>query len=74
MRIARVRKDWPRLDPPEKPAVLTVIDVLAAASDEERDAMIGDWMREVWESWAGCHDWVRETTGALLESSKEKSR
>jgi hypothetical protein len=74
MRIAKVRKDWPRLDQPEKPACLTVIDVLQAASGEERDAMIGEWMKEVWESWAGCHDWVRETTGALLGSSKKQSR
>jgi len=73
MRIARIRKDWPRLYPPEKKAGLTVIDLLQEVSDEERDALIGVWMKDGWRSWAGCHDWVRETTDRLLLPSRKKS-
>jgi len=71
MRIAKARKVWPRLDPPEQPAVLTVMDVLQAGTDGEIDAMIRKWMTAVWESWADRHRWVRETTDELLKSSKK---
>jgi hypothetical protein len=66
MQIARVRKDWPQFDPPGQPAARTVMDVLLARSDAERDAMIVKWMAAVWESWEDRQAWVRETTDDLL--------
>ena len=72
MRIARARKEWPRLGPPARPADLTVMDVLSAGTDAERDAMIRRWMEEVWEAWADRQGWVRATTDELLWSSKER--
>jgi Family of unknown function (DUF5946) len=66
MRIARIRKDWPRLEPPARQAQLTVMDVLQARRDTEKDAMIRQWMTAVWESWADRQEWVRETTDALF--------
>jgi len=69
MRIAKVRKVWPRLEPPLRPAVLTVMDVLQAGTDEEKDAMIRKWMAAVWESWSDRHAWIRMTTDEPLASS-----
>lgn len=66
MQIAAIRKDWPRLDPPQQPAALTVRDVLRAGSDAEREMMIRRWMAAVWESWEDRQEWVRETTDELL--------
>jgi hypothetical protein len=66
MKIAKTKKDWPRLDPPRQRAVLTVMDVLHAGTDEEKDAMIRKWMAAVWETWVDGHTWVRVTTDELL--------
>jgi len=69
MRIAKVRKVWPRPEPPLEPAVLTVMDVLRAGTDEEKDTIIIKWMAAVWESWSDRHSWIRMTTEELLASS-----
>jgi Family of unknown function (DUF5946) len=66
IRIARIRKDWIRLEPHKKPAALTVMDVLMATDGPEKDAMIRQWMTAVWESWADRQAWVREVTDGLL--------
>jgi hypothetical protein len=66
LQIAHVRKDWPRWEPPVRPACLTVIDVLKVPDGPEKDAMIRRWMSAVWESWADRQAWVRETTGEVL--------
>jgi hypothetical protein len=69
MRIAKARKVWPRLEPPRQPAALTVMDVLQAGTDREKDAVIRKWMASVWESWSDRHTWIRITTDELLVSS-----
>lgn len=66
MQIARVRKDWPRLEPPVNPAGVTVWDVLQAGTEGEKDAMIQKWMAAVWASWADRQEWVRDTTEEFL--------
>ena len=66
MRIARFRKNWPRLEPPSQPAVITILDVLTVQDGPEKDAMICRWMEAVWESWADRQVWVRETTDGLI--------
>jgi hypothetical protein len=71
MRIAKMRKDWPRPEPPDEPAFLTVMDVLKAGTDREKDAMIRKWMTSVWESWGDRREWVRETTEELLKSAEK---
>jgi len=38
MRIAKVRKVWPRLEPPGQPALLTVMDVLCSGPDADKDS------------------------------------
>ncbi len=67
MRIANRRKVWPRLEPPSVQAGLTVLDVLTAVTDAERDAMIRKWMTAVWDSWRDSQGWVRETTDEFLK-------
>ena len=67
MAIARVRKDWPLLDPPGRPAGPTVRDVLEAATNAEKDAMIRRWMAAVWEIWSDRHARVRKMTESLLQ-------
>ena len=66
MRIAKLRKDWPRMEPPKLRAALTVADVLAAPEGPERDALLMQWAATVWAIWEDRHAWVRETTDALL--------
>jgi hypothetical protein len=70
MRIAKLRKDWPRLDPTGQPAALTVPDVLRVSPGPGRDAMIRQWAAAVWENWADRQAWVRETTDGLLNRSQ----
>jgi hypothetical protein len=66
MKIGRTRRDWPRLDPPENPAKLTVIDVVRAGSDSEKEEMLMGWAAAVWKSWEPRHEWVREMTAKVL--------
>jgi hypothetical protein len=66
MQIAKIRKDWPRLETPGQPAKLTIADVLMVDVGVQRDEMILRWMAAVWEIWADRHEWVRETTDELL--------
>ena len=69
MRIATLRNEWPRLDPPGTPVTLTVADVLAADAGPARDAMVMRWAAAVWASWADRHEWVRETTDRFIGRS-----
>jgi hypothetical protein len=69
MQIAKIRKDWPRLEPPQQPAELTASDVLITPPGPGRDALIMKWAAAVWESWADHQAWVRETTDDLVGQS-----
>lgn len=51
MQMAKRRKDWPRLQPPQAQASLRVADVVKAPPGAERDAVIYAWAAAVWESW-----------------------
>lgn len=66
MQIAKIRKEWPRLEPPKRSAEITVLDVLEVSDGEKKDAMIRTWMAAVWENWADQQAWVREMTDMLL--------
>ena len=66
MKIARRRRDWPRLEPPEDRGDLTVADVLAAETDAEKEEALMRWAASVWEAWEDRHRWVRETTERVL--------
>ena len=65
MRIAGIRKDWPRLEPPARPAGITVLDVLKVPDGLKEDALIRQWMAAVREIWGDRQMWVREAIGVL---------
>jgi hypothetical protein len=60
MRMAKQRKEWPRLPLPEQSASLTVADVVAAAPGPACDAMIRKWCESVWEVWHGARPQIVE--------------
>lgn len=66
MRIVKIRKDWPWLEPPLVPGAITVLDVLEVSDGVEKAAMIRQWMAAVWEIWADQQVWLREATDTLL--------
>jgi Family of unknown function (DUF5946) len=54
MRLARKRKQWPRLSLPAWPrGSITVAGVVAAAPGPARDEMIHAWCASVWQAWQG---------------------
>lgn len=67
MRLARVRKPWPKLEPPQTRASLTVADVMRAKEGDERDSMILRWAAAVWAVWSDAHPWTRNTCNAMLD-------
>lgn len=71
MRIAKIRMAWPRLEPPSKPASITVTDLLGVPDGPENYVVIRQWMASVWESSADRQAWVRETTGRLIGREPE---
>ena len=69
MKIGRRRRDWPRLEPPRDRGELTVMDVLLAATDAEKEEMLMRWAASVWQTWEHRHRWVRETTEKVLDDA-----
>ena len=58
MRMARKRRTWPMLTPPEQRGTVTVSDVISAPPGEQRDAVIRKWCASVWDAWKGSRDQV----------------
>jgi hypothetical protein len=52
MRLARRRKQWPRLSIPSGPrGDITVAAVIAAPPGAARDEMVRAWCESVWQTW-----------------------
>jgi hypothetical protein len=66
MRMAKVRKEWPRLPLPEQAASITVADVVAAEPGPACDAMIRKWCESVWKVWVAARPHVVEVARAEL--------
>jgi hypothetical protein len=66
MKIASRRKEWPRLEPPNRKAELTVMDVMQAETDAEKEVMLMKWAASVWDIWKDQHPWVLEVTEMAL--------
>ena len=60
------KQEWMILTPPEQRGNITVADVVAANSDEEKKEMIMKWVRSVWESWFQHHVYIREVVARYL--------
>ena len=52
MRLARQRKQWPKIPPNSERASFSVADVLAAEPCAPREQAIRNWCTAVWETWA----------------------
>jgi hypothetical protein len=67
MRLARQRKQWPKLPPAEATAKLTVADILATPPGEQRDKAIRHWCAAVWETWQPQRDIIVKLTRDELD-------
>ena len=60
------KQGWDKLLAPVPAGVVTVQEVLKAASEEELYAGIRKWAKSVWDSWAGHHEWVKEKAAPYI--------
>ena len=67
MRLAKHRRQWPRLPLPRKQAGITVADVVRAAPGVARDAMIEQWCVSVWEVWQESRDPIADLAKMELQ-------
>jgi hypothetical protein len=56
MKLAKIRRQWVKPEPPKERGAITVQHVLAAAEGPSRDALIDRWCASVWEAWNESHD------------------
>ncbi|MBP3965976.1 DUF5946 family protein [Paenibacillus lignilyticus] len=68
MELGRKKITWPELTPPPTSAAITIQEVLQAEAGESRDAMIHQWVHEVWNSWSHAHSWVKEAAQPVLHA------
>jgi hypothetical protein len=66
IRMAKARKDWPRLPLVGGRGHMTASDVIQFASGPERDAGIEHWAREVWDAWREQHAIVAQLVASAL--------
>ncbi len=64
--LARLKYPWDTLSLPQRSYSVTVMDVLNKPSGDKRDAMIREWMLDVWGCWSHQHEWVRSVCQELL--------
>jgi len=69
MRLARKRKQWPRLPFPRDRGDITAADVLAAPPGQERDKMIHAWCGAVWKAWQESRPQILELLKKELDIS-----
>lgn len=51
--LAQRAKRWPRFEPPGRVDSLTVADVLHERPGQDRDSMLRQWGKSVWDAWSG---------------------
>ncbi len=56
------KQQWKKLTPPKQTGTITVAYTLEATTDAERDILIHEWAKSVWESWAEYHYFIRNMT------------
>lgn len=66
LRISKIRKDWPRFDPPSHQYPLTVMNILDARSDKTKIEILRKWAFSVWKQWTAFHDFIKEETDKLV--------
>ncbi len=63
LKLGRNKQRWPAFEFPEDRGRIDALTVLAAP-DSERDAMIHDWTRSVWQAFAGQRDKIEQLLAA----------
>jgi hypothetical protein len=66
LRMAEDKKHWPEIVLPEYRGGVTIRELIGKLPGQERDGMIIQWCRSVWEAYALCHESVKR----LVESYK----
>ncbi|MGO9597761.1 MAG: DUF5946 family protein [Isosphaeraceae bacterium] len=66
MKLARQRKQWPRILLPMDRGTVAAADVLAVAAGPDRDLAIDIWCQSVWAAFRGNH----QVIGDLLTENK----
>ena len=70
--LARKNKIWPNFTRPQQQAKYTIQDVLNAPAGKERDQMIKNWSRSVWEIWSAQQEQVRQLARKYLEITETR--
>lgn len=52
MKMARVKRPWPKIHLPDDRGNISVLDVLAALPGPDRDRAIDDWCRSIWTAFS----------------------
>jgi hypothetical protein len=65
MALGNKMKSWPQFEAPEKQARLTVSDPLNVPPGPERDEIIRQWARDVWEMWRESHAQVERVLNEM---------
>jgi hypothetical protein len=60
MELAKIKRDWPCLQPTVHRFDITVRHVLQEPTSEGKLARIREWMRCTWDAWAHEHQTIRE--------------
>jgi hypothetical protein len=66
MKMAKRRKNWPKLELPRYRGDITVADVLKAAPGKEREEMIRKWCESIWNAYNESHDIVAAHVNVVL--------
>jgi hypothetical protein len=66
MKLAKQRKDWPKLVPPHDRGSVTVEDAYGAQGDAARDAAIERWCQSEWARWKESQQSIRDLVSQEL--------
>lgn len=66
MLLANRSKTWPTFTPPSHMHALTIQDVLHVLPGENRDHMLHQWAKSVWNAWTHEHDRVKSLFATVM--------
>lgn len=64
--LAKHSQQWDAFELPNFRGAITVAEVLAAPAGDQRDDMIRNWCRSVWDAWEASHPLIRALVKANL--------
>ncbi len=66
MRMARARKDWPKLELVHERGSIRINNVFDVAPGSDRDEMIIKWSRSVWAAWVSRREEIIKLTSGII--------